>query len=581
MEKSFKKALEKNDHVRWIWKAGKPFHGWTFLLTGFAIVNTVFSLSNSVLLRSLIDSAVARDQAGLTRIAIIMVALMLCQLGLGVLSRYIRETTSFRIIQHLQGRLFNNLLNKSYTSVSQKHSEEWMNRIILDVGGVASVFTSMLPGIAGALIHFIGAGYLLFQISPPLLLTAVAGGLALIILNYALKEPLKRRQRVLREAIGQKNIYLTEHLSKLIIVKAFNRENIIEQNAAEKTEFVTQRKIDKLRLSLVKDSIQKFATRLAYIVVLLYCAIKIFRGEISYGSSVMFMRLMSQISTPLTALSGYLAKYFDVVVSAERLREAESYPDDSASLVKDDEAIREFYDREFRDIEFSDVSFSYTSQDEENKVSLPTVFSGVNIRIPKHNCIAFTGITGSGKSTIFKLLMSFYPLQKGNKRIHTTDGREMELDASFRRLFAYVPQGNQLMAGTIREMVTFGSRDALHRDAEIWQALDTACARDFIEKLPQGLDTVIQEKGVGLSEGQLQRIAVARALFTQRPILLLDEATSALDEATEKELLQHLKNMTDRTILFVTHRPNGLSICDSEVHINGSTVTTRLLNKKG
>ena len=184
--------------------------------------------------------------------------------------------------------------------------------------------------------------------------------------------------------------------------------------------------------------------------------------------------------------------------------------------------------------------------------------------------MVFTGMTGSGKSTLFKLLMSLYPLQEGEKLIVCQDGSQLPLDASFRRLFACVPQGNQLMAGTIREMVSFGETGS--DDAGIWDALKTACAQDFVEALPQGLDTQVGEKGLGLSEGQLQRLAIARAIYTKRPILLLDEATSSLDEATEKALLENFKAMADRTILIVTHRPAALSICDREVHIDGNRV---------
>ena len=187
--------------------------------------------------------------------------------------------------------------------------------------------------------------------------------------------------------------------------------------------------------------------------------------------------------------------------------------------------------------------------------------------------MAFTGMTGSGKSTLFKLLMSLYPLQEGEKLVAYLDGSQVPLDTSFRRLFAYVPQGNQLMAGTIREMVSFG--EAVSDDAGIWDALKTACAEDFVEALPQGLDTQIGEKGLGLSEGQLQRLAIARAIYTGRPVLLLDEATSSLDEATEKTLLENFKAMTNRTILIVTHRPAALSICDREVHINGNKVSVK------
>ena len=241
-----------------------------------------------------------------------------------------------------------------------------------------------------------------------------------------------------------------------------------------------------------------------------------------------------------------------------------------------------YHDPEYRNIYIRlNGAFSYHIQEHEYEDSLPKVFTDVNFSIPKLSCTAITGVTGSGKSTLFKLLMSFFSLQRGEKILCTKDRSEIPLDSSYRRLFAYVPQGNQLMTGTIREMVTFGTA-ASGPDVEekIWIVLEEACAKEFVQALPDGLDTPIKERGAGLSEGQLQRIAIARALYTERPILLLDEATSALDENTEQELLLHLKEMTDRTILFVTHRLNALSICDKEIHINGTKVSIRDLHRK-
>ena len=157
------------------------------------------------------------------------------------------------------------------------------------------------------------------------------------------------------------------------------------------------------------------------------------------------------------------------------------------------------------------------------------------------------------------------------------NGTEDELNAAYRRLFAYVPQGNQLMTGSIREVVTFSDKTDQQDDEKVREALEIACALDFVEKLPKGLDTQIREKGLGLSEGQVQRLAVARAIYTGRPILLLDEATSSLDEKTERVLLEHLRALTDRTVLIVTHRPAALDICDREVHIDANTVSCREL----
>ena len=570
-------AEKQPNNLRWIWHTTKTYHGRAALLCVLSVFHTLITLWVAVNLKDLINAAVARDRHQLTAAAVLMIVLVLLEFGLKVLLRYLRDTTSFRIVQSLQQSQFSFLLNKDYTFVSEKHSVEWMNRIMLDIDGIASLLTKILPDVIGIMISLIGTGYLIFQITPYFLILVVLGGAALVLLNFFLKEGLKQRQRELREAIGVKNIYLTEHLSKLLVVKSFNRESVIEEESKDKFDAMTRKKTEKLRLQLFKDGAQSFSISAAYLLVLLYCAVQILQGQISYGTSVMFMRLVSQLSTPMKDMGTYISQFFDISVSAERLREVEAYPDDPSLPVKDDQEIHRFYERDFKDITFQDATFSYHTQDEDYAASVPRIFSHVNICIPKHSCVAFTGITGSGKSTFFKLLMSFYSLQQGTKTLHTNSGETLPLDASFRRLFAYVPQGNQLMVGTIREMVTFGIKTSPETDAEIWQVLDEACAKDFVEKLPKGLDTVIREKGAGLSEGQLQRIAIARALFTKRPILLLDEATSALDEGTEQEILLHLKKMTDRTILFVTHRPNALSICDREVHINGTKVTVREL----
>ena len=182
--------------------------------------------------------------------------------------------------------------------------------------------------------------------------------------------------------------------------------------------------------------------------------------------------------------------------------------------------------------------------------------------------MAFTGHSGSGKSTVLKLLMSLYPLDSGQRYLDSREGRA-PLDASWRGLFAYVPQGNELLSGSIREIVAFGDEAAMAREEELRAALDIACAWDFVSGLEKGLDTLLGEGGAGLSEGQMQRIAIARAVFSRRPILLLDEATGSLDGETEKRVLERLRAMTDRTVVIVTHRPAALGLCDKRIDLAG------------
>ena len=215
--------------------------------------------------------------------------------------------------------------------------------------------------------------------------------------------------------------------------------------------------------------------------------------------------------------------------------------------------IEELYQNAFQGLRFEDVSFAYADRAE------PTpVLAHVTVTGKKGEIIVVVGPSGQGKSTLLKLLLCLYPVDGGRRLLQTASGEE-PLSAVHRGLFAYVPQGNRIFSGTVREVLTFG--DGNVPDDAIWQALDIAAA-DFMREIPGGLDTLLGERGMGLSEGQLQRLAVARAILSGHPILLLDEATSALDEGTETRLLENLKRMTDKTVLIVTHRSRVRAISD-------------------
>ena len=205
---------------------------------------------------------------------------------------------------------------------------------------------------------------------------------------------------------------------------------------------------------------------------------------------------------------------------------------------------------------------------------MPVVVHGLDLEVRKGQYLAFVGSSGCGKSTVLKLLLCLYPLDAGERYL-VCGGRRLPLDGSWQRLFAYVPQGNHLMSGTVRQIVAFADPDHADDDARLQNALEVACAADFVAALEQGPDTPLGERGLGLSEGQMQRLAIARAVFSDRPVLLLDECTSALDADTEKQLLANLRRMTDKTVLIVTHRPEALHICDAVAHFaaDGCTVT--------
>ena len=213
-------------------------------------------------------------------------------------------------------------------------------------------------------------------------------------------------------------------------------------------------------------------------------------------------------------------------------------------------------------IGFENAGFAYTPPvEEDEKTKTPVVLKNISLEIGKGEYAAFTGNSGCGKSTLLKLMMCLYPLGSGERFLRAEE--KIPLTSEWHRLFAYVPQGNYLMSGTVREIVAFSEKDSMEEEAKINKALKIACADEFVSDLESGIDTMLGERGAGLSEGQMQRIAVARAIYSDNPILLLDEATSALDEKTERRLIENLRTMTDKTVIIVTHRPAALEICDN------------------
>ena len=292
-----------------------------------------------------------------------------------------------------------------------------------------------------------------------------------------------------------------------------------------------------------------------YVYGIIYCARGIAAGSVSYGTLTAVMQLVAQIQGPISGISGYLPRWFAMLASAERLMEAEHMADEPSEGRMDPAQIRAFYNDRFRSLRFRDVCFSYAGEDRQE------ILKNLTLEIRKGEAVAFCGHSGCGKSTVLKLLLGMYPPDSGEISVD-----EHPLTAAWRGLFAYVPQGNALLHGTIRDIVSFADPAHAGDEGRLNRALRIACAEEFVSGLEQGADTELGERGAGLSEGQMQRLAIARAIFSDRPVLLLDESTSALDTETEERLLRNLRGLTDRTVIIVTHRPAALAICDRVLH---------------
>ena len=514
----------------------------------------------ALLLRDGIDSAAEKDRSGFILALVSVIVLVAVQITLRAVVRWLEEHSRSAMENILKSRLFETMLKKDYASVTDIHSGEWMNRLTSDTKVAADGMVDILPGVVGMAVKMAGAFVMLMIIEKRFLFIILPGGAALLLLTYLFRKVLKRLHKSIQENDGQLRIFLQEHLGSLVIVRSFSAEERTAEQGKQKMSAHKAARMKRNHFSNVCNIGFSAAMNGMYLVGFAYCGFGIISGTVSYGTLTAILQLISQIQSPFANITGYLPKFYAMTASADRLREAEDFADDCSDEVYDISEIKAFYDNEFSAVKVENICFKYKCDDREN------VLENVSFVINKGENTAFTGHSGCGKSTVLKLLMCLYQCDGGRILIQKTDGTETELTGRWHRLFSYVPQGNHLMNGTIRQIITFSDKQA--DEDRIRSALKISCAEEFVSELENGIDTMLGERGAGLSEGQMQRIAVARAIYSDAPVLLLDEATSALDEKTEKQMLDNLRKMTDKTVLIVTHRPKALEICDKTINFN-------------
>lgn len=548
----FKEKRMKKEHMGALHWTVDSIRGYRFqllILTAVRIILGVMSVGYALFFKMMVDGAVAGSRQLLIHGIVCFLGFILVQFLLQFLLRFLDEYLKSSLENRLKERLLRNLLMGDFGKVAAVHSGDWMTRLTSDASLVAGSVVSIVPGAAGMGAKLISASGMMLILLPRFTGFLLLGGGVVTLSTFWMRKHLKNLHRQIQESDGSLRVFLTEQLNALTILKAYQQEENALLRAEEKMAAHKSARMKKNRFSNFCNGGFIMAVNLGFMACAAYCGMGILSGAVSYGTFTAAVQLMAQLQSPAAGLTGYIPQYYAMLSSAERLMEADSF-------WKEEEKPRD-QKTDFQEFGFENASFSYP--DPEGKESLSV--KNLSFSIQKGEYTAFSGPSGCGKSTVLKLLLSLYPLDSGISFVTRNHHREGLTEAD-RGLFAYVPQGNQLMSGTVREVISFGAPQRRQEDGELKKALEAACALDFVEALPKGLDTVLGERGAGLSEGQMQRLNVARAIFSRRPVLLLDEATSALDETAEKQLLQNLRAMTDRTVIIVTHRPAALQIVD-------------------
>ena len=527
----------------------------------------------ALLLRGVVDAAVAGDKPGFRKFLILIIALSAAQIAMHAVVRWLTELSKSSFENVFKSRLTGTLLRKDYLRITAVHSGEWMNRLTNDTVVVANGYVDIIPGFVGMTVKLIAALIMIIVIEPLFAAILLPGGVVIALLAMLFRKTMKRLHKNVQEADGRLRIFLQERIASLLMLRSFGAEEQTQTDAIAKMNAHKKERMRRNRFGNLCNIGFGAAMTGMYLLGVGWCGYGILVGTISFGTLTAIMSLVSQVQSPMANITGFLPRYYAVLASAERLMEAENFEADETEA-KPLSEISDFYRDDFSAIGLRDVSFTYYPVSENaleiEKTDMPIVLENLSLEINKGEYAAFTGTSGCGKSTALKLLMCVMHPDAGSRYYTDRHGNSGELTSAHRRLFAYVPQGNYLMSGTIREIVSFADPQSAQDEERMRHALKIACADEFVSELDQGVDTLLGERGTGLSEGQMQRIAIARAIYSQSPILLLDEATSSLDAVTEKRLLENLRTMTDKTVVIVTHRPAALGICDRVIEFTES-----------
>lgn len=510
------------------------------IVTNIAI--SVCTVIFALISRNVVDLAVAGDKSALISAGVKLAIIILIEIVLRVVNSRMNVSFGGRMEMRMRERVFTTLLGKSWNEVAAFHSGELVNRIKSDVSIITSGVMHILPHGAMFTARIAMALIVLFTIDLQFALIICIISPFLLLFGRLYSKKMKHFHKEVQQSEGKAISYMIESIQNLTVVKAFR---------GEKSTGKTLKKIQKETLALrLKRNVWNIAANVSmmflftggYAFTVLWGAFRISAKMLSFGDFIAMIQLVNQVQSPAKSVGSLLVTYQNMLASAERILELEAMSDD----IKGQSAPAELFS-DYDSIEFDAVSFSYGGD---------KVLDCASMGIHKGEFVALCGISGSGKSTIIRLLLSLVKPDEG--RIYLKSETDTEITASMRSLFGYVPQGNMLISGTIADNIAFYS--PVSRE-EITEAAKTA-QMQFVDTLPLGLDTPLGEKGAGLSEGQIQRIAIARALVRKPPILLLDEATSALDEETEIKLLDALKEDKNRSVIIITHRKKVLDYCD-------------------
>ncbi len=549
------------DDWKWIFRYSRRYWKAILYYLFLGVFSTTLGLISSVASKYLIDIVQGYQTDKLGILIGVMVGSGLFSLVFETLIGRVSLKLSIRINNDIQADIFDQIMDADWLAISKYSNGDILNRFNSDVSTVSSNAINWLPNILITIYRFTATFFVILHYDVVMALLAFASAPFTLLMSKVILRRQREQGRKVKEMSSQVMSFETETFYNFDTIKSFGVTDQYSRKLRQWQEKFKKSTLDYNLFSIKTGILMSLMGMTVQFTAFGYCLYKLWSGAITYGTMSLFLTERSKLSSAFRSVISIIPAFLNSSISAHRIRELVELPREVH--VPQSNELDQYADEGFT-IRMKDLSFAYVEGKQVIRDSRLVAKPG--------EIVALVGPSGEGKTTLIRLILGLVRPQEGQALIVTADGKEMPLNADTRHLFAYVPQGNTILSGTLAENLRMVREDAT--DEQIIDALKTACAWEFVSKMSEGIHSPIGERGRGLSEGQAQRIAIARAILRDAPILLLDEATSALDVATERQVLRSIiTNHPNKTCIVTTHRPTVLNMCQRVYRVLDTQVT--------
>ena len=535
--------------LKWLWNAWRGNQLQAVLNASIGLLSVGVSLGHVWAMKRAIDVASGTVEGNLYWAVGVMAVLILLDFALNIAGTWVRNILGIKAQNRMQQRMLDRLLRAEWKGRNHHHSADILNRLEFDVNNVVNFLTETIPSTLSVLAMFIGAFLYLFSMDKVLAVIVIGIFPMFLAVSKIYVGQMRHLTRQVRDSDSKVQSVLQETIQHRMLIKTLESDSAMVERLGNTQSELRHRVVRRTKFSVFSNMVVNFGFAFGYLVAFLWAAIRMSAHTLSFGGLTAFLQLVNRIQGPARNLTKLVPAFVSVFTAAERLMELEEDPLEEQGTP--------IYIKAPCGIRLQNVGYAYEDGGGDK------VIDGLSFDFKPGSCTAILGETGAGKTTLVRMILALVQPQDGKIEIYHGSTHQA-LSPLHRCNFVYVPQGNTLMSGTIRENLRLGKLDAT--DEEMLHALHVSCA-DFVNDLPDGLNTLCSEQGGGLSEGQAQRIAIARSLLRDRSVMLFDEATSALDPDTERQLLNNILSAHDKTIIFITHRPAVIDYCDQTLKL--------------